>query len=328
MRAWHLQAFAISFLCFCFAGEALCEQSPEDRELIAEIKSRWKAQRENIRSVEFTLEVKETVGKGFFSAVAARFPGPPRDLPQAGAILPPEETVINTKRKVVIDGEKIYFDFSGPRYHIQEGYRECREKAVFNGKETRDLSETLKDKKHMQGSIHAGRHLMTTEDMTFLPLVFWLGSLWGDEEPFKIADTDKLESGSRDPLELLEVSDERGRRKMLLDPSRGYVVVRILWEHPTRPQQIEIAYDEPDPGVWRPLRWKFSQKWDQTGKVMEYELSDVKINSVVSPDVFEIDFPPGTLVIEVIDGKSKTSKVQPDGTREPVPRTRGSNQTL
>jgi hypothetical protein len=161
-----------------FSANLAIGQEPQD-DLAALVKAKWEERYGKIKSIEFTLEIKESVDKGFFSA----FPGPRLPGVVPGAVSPMEDAFHESKQRYVIDGQKLYTESSGPVYVMRErrgeGWRDRHEKQAFDGKETRVLNEYKVGEPKLQGWIHAGRQLMCTEGVDANPIKCWLGPLWG-----------------------------------------------------------------------------------------------------------------------------------------------------
>jgi hypothetical protein len=283
-------------------------------ELAELVKAKWEERYGKIKSVEFTLEIKESIEKGFFSS----FPG--RRLPgiTPGAVLPMEDAFHEANRRFVVDGEKLYTEFTGSRYHLGEGWRDVHERESFNGKETRNFHEYKVGETKLQGSIKAGRHLMSCEVVDANPIKCWLGPLWGSQIELNNIKSKDTADDEDAPDEIVET--EYGTNMTIsFDPTCDYMFAGMDHMRDGKGWALEVVNGIHDNKLWYPMYWKFVQDFNGVKRIHEFRLTNLKINPKVEPNQFEITFPVGTLVGDERKGNRERYIVKPDGSMEPLP---------
>jgi hypothetical protein len=281
-------------------------------ELAQLVKTKWEERYGKINSIEFTLEIKESIDKGFFSA----FPGPRLPGMVPGAVLPMQDAFHESKRRYVIDGQKLYTEFSGAVYVMEEGWCDRHEKQAFDGNETRELSEYKVGEVKLQGRIQAGRHLMGTETVDANPIKCWLGPLWGSQ--FDLENVKGVANLDAMPDEIVE-AQYQNKYKISFDPTCDYMLAGINAVRDGKGWTLEVVNGIHENTLWYPMYWKFVQDFNGVKRVHEFTLKNLKINPKVEPGQFDIKFPAGTYVLDYRQGDPVDSVVKPDGTMEPVP---------
>jgi hypothetical protein len=302
-------------------------QNPNE-DLTQFIKSKWQGRYGKIKSVEFTLEIKESIDKGFFSS----FPGPRLPGLMPGAVSPMADAFHESKQRYVIDGQKLCTESSGAVYVMREGlgegWRDRHEKQAFDGKETRVLNEYKVGEAKLQGWIHAGRQLMCTEGVDANPIKCWLGPLLGSQFDLENVkgvvnvDPDKL------PDEIVE-AQYQNKYKISFDSTCNYMLAGINAVRDGKGWTLEVVNGIHENTLWYPMYWKFVQDFNGVKRVHEFTLKNLKINPKVETSQFEITFPPGTSVLDYTQGAPVQSVVKPDGSLELLPlRTRKNARAL
>jgi hypothetical protein len=91
-------------------------------------------------------------------------------------------------------------------------------------------------------------------------------------------------------------------RKMFLSVDHGYAPVRWQWLHVsdgTVQAEVDVlALKEVSPGMWFPVKGTTGHVEDPTRNI--YEAKEVKLNQNLSKEHFDVEFPPGTAVIDEI----------------------------
>jgi hypothetical protein len=308
--------FALLVPFALFSNPAAGQESDED--LAKFVRSKWEERYGKIKSVEFTLKIKESIEKGFFSS----FPG--RRLPgiNPGAVLPMEDAFHEAKRRFVVDGEKLYTVFTGSRYHLGEGWRDVHERESFNGKETRSFHKYKVGETKLQGSIQAGRQLMCCESVDANPIKCWLGQLWGSQ--FDLENVKGVANADALPDKIVE-AQYQNKYKISFDPTCDYMLAGINAVRDGKGWTLEVVNGIHENTMWYPMYWKFVQDFNGVKRIHEYRLTNLRINPKVEVSQFQIKFPAGTYVTDERTGIPIRSVVKPDGSMEPLPSSKRKN---
>jgi hypothetical protein len=313
-----LTLFALLVPLALFSIPALGQESQDD--LAKFVRSKWEERYGKFNSIEFTLEIKESIDKGFFSS----FPGPRLPGVVPGAVLPMEDAFHEAKRRYVIDGEKLFTEFTGTNYHMGEGWKDIHEKRAFDGKETLDLNEYKVGEAKLQGSIQPGRQLMCCESVDANPIKCWLGPLWGSQIDLENVKGIVNADSNKSPDEIVEAEYQKNY-KISFDPTCDYMFAGIDAIRDGKGWTLEVVNGIHENKFWYPMYWKCVQDFGGVKRTHEFRLTNLKINPKVEASQFEIKFPAGTYVTDERTEVPVRSVVKPDGGLEPVPSSKRKN---
>ncbi|HZL89561.1 MAG TPA: hypothetical protein VFB96_14450 [Pirellulaceae bacterium] len=222
------------------------------------------------------------------------------------------------------------FSHRHPDVFVLDGEKWRHETQMFDGGEivsTFDGHQGMRMFERMQGSILANP---VNDDIRYVqlqPIVQWLRPLnpsfhgGVNLSDCELVATDETVNGK--PCLKLRAPPEAGGELVLflfVDPTRGFVVLRLLLElNGRRSTQIDITYAE-DPTVgWVPSVWESVRDNEQGALGSRYSstVAEYAINKPLSEKLFVIDFPPGALVV---DGPSNlTYRIGSEGERLLIP---------
>lgn len=319
------------------SGDRLRDQTAEDIDaaVISTVLANWHRRAAELKSLQFELEIIETADEASIKALdqdreRMRSLQPRQNQP---TVPPPDATpakdgdnlpVVQNKRvaraKFAWDGAKIMFEIDGPIFHLgQNKYVPRQEKTAYNGNETRSI-KSRPDSDTVQGTIWEGKHETFFDLVRYVPLHWWIGGIWHDRQavasPFTLADYPR---NSHDPIALIKKS---GGLEIWVDPSRDYIVTRIVNDRPVakRHVEIDVSYQPHDDVGWVIDRWHVVLTSGGGKEVTTCQLSDVKVNQTIDPTVFEIDFPRGATVIDARQEGEPIYRVDDDGELVPLER--------
>jgi hypothetical protein len=286
----------------------------------------WQARQDRLKSAHFKWKEKTTQTKGCISETwkLLQRDGPVTD------VVPPQDTTFTSTCSVSFDGNKLRYACDHFIWSKKtKAYEPQSYLAVFNGETCKVLRSygpnhestwpqgTIRaEKKHVDANVHLLQPvIMTCRGMTS-------GMRGCDLNEFALTGRKVIinshlcwELQYRLPSAHLEV-------QLYVDPERDFVILRYLTlVKGIVKRKIDVRFETTPQKEWLPKEWTIISNVPN-GTLEESFQSSVtyyEVNPVVSPNEFELEFPPGTLVH---DSKNKQDWiVKSDGAgRRLIPR--------
>jgi hypothetical protein len=315
-RALHLVLIGTAAV---FAGTPARGQAPINLETISKA---WQARQDRIKSGHFAWVERKTIVAGFLSNMQAYDPTL-RAEPGATArsVIPPQDVTFDVSSLFLLDGEKTYFSNDDRGWSPKEqAYVQSPNIIAYNGKTgTWFHPAGFPTGPWPQAVIKANNevkmHNVLPFLMAFRPLVANLRFF--DLETFGSTGQTALIGGHA----CSELRYDRGTfiRRVWVDPSREYVIARILDTGQEQIQnKIDIQYRKDPMYGWVPETWDIVT-FLPPGKLaitIRASVNKCEINANVPAKEFDIEFPVGTRVLDLTDPKGETNYILKEGGRK------------
>jgi hypothetical protein len=306
-------------------GTALCAQQPITRETV--IKA-WKDRQENVRTVRLAWTERTTIPRGYVSETnKGESPHRLKDLGlEPGEVVPPTDVTFDAASSVSMDGEKVrlYRDdhqWSG----AAKAYTSCPVVSVFDGKSGRDFWSKGRGGQfsYPLGNIKGGPALyidgpyLNAVGLAYRPFSFRVFIA----KPDSLTLTGrKSVLGGKQCLELELAPGGEAVQRLWVDPTRDYAIVRSFLVVRGRViTRMDIRYVN-EPKEIRLDGWDSSQ-FGTDGKLEKAQrvrVTNCEINPPIESSEFDIDFPPGTKVIDQTTPIAPTYYIVRDGGRKRI----------
>jgi hypothetical protein len=247
------------------------------------------------------------------------------DVPKPKSLSLEKEVTLQSTNRLLIDGQKVRFENNRPRWLIPERCLLRRSSVgYYNGSIAKDFYPKGKSVEgQAEGQIYSGAKLWGVNDpvlsplsLTFRPFTRHLSEKWLEE--MKPSGTSLLIEGASCVEYVTKYAG--GTHFYWLDPSKEYVLRRLRKEYKNWPSaQYDISYGQHSIIGWAPTSW-MCNVYGSDGRLLvstKVEVLEMRVNEPVSPDQFEFDYPPGTIVTDNRD-KSRCFRVQADGSMREV----------
>ncbi|MBY0514780.1 MAG: hypothetical protein K2P78_12805 [Gemmataceae bacterium] len=282
---------ACAVLALAPVGDA---QAQSSEQLLQEVKAGWQARQDAIKSARFTWGQKTLHAKGCWS----------QDPP-----LPPTDVIDDGSGSLLVAGERIRLETRALIWHQPAGEFFPRHRQVaFDGEKHVALDGPGVLRWHQATVNNKSRPKPDIQSLELWPLRValrpnWSSKVFGTEILGPFASARRVVLESRTFIELTKGRAEvQGEARMWVDPVRGYGVVRydsylrdgsLYYRIDIRPGQRT--------GQWLPETWKV-QLFRDKGKLdrsSDVTLRECELNPELPDEVFRIDFPVGTIVVDM-----------------------------
>jgi hypothetical protein len=260
-------------------------------------------------TLDLQYEITQTIAPGAWSTVSV--------LPRGSRVSGPDkETMLRATNRVILDGKNVRYDDNLPLPREPEG-----EFATRMYLTTGSRGVILCVPQQAPGKQH--RPWGTVQHQ--------FGDAWFLPAPVSIAfrDTELTwcqTTGARADIGGVFCYELRTKRsapdssgvQYWVDPGKGYTVRRRRAANEDGTvSQLEVRYEPNARCGWRPMSWQ-SRIYAADGHVLSSVSAHVlsaRVNETVSPDLFQVRFPPGTLVEDTrsLGGPPRTYEIQADG---------------
>lgn len=273
----------------------------------------WRARQQRIKTARVKVKVSRTMSAGYLNNVTEL-------VTRKEGMVRNEALTYEAIEELVYDGLRMKHTYNGPLWSIDEGKLENHSSvSAFNGKELRTFQRIDQAKQPLQGFIENEQQLDIQSYRHFAPL-FWL---------LQPMNTMLGRSARSDFILEAPVPDRRAdefvfvNEELLLKISVGeapfYVIKncsRLLEENDG--WQIDVDY-RTDPEFGRlPRSWKVVSLADGGKDTMDCEVLTVDLNQEIDPATFNVEFPPGTVVLDRRQPGTRVVKAREDGVLEPL----------
>lgn len=273
---------------------------------IKSIEAAWKARQDKIKSVRAAWSEKHVLSAGYLSYIENKFALLSQGDAGKSRVSPPKETAITIEGGLVFDQK---------RYHIKTGVAAWAAKTnqlyvdkyqmvfqnglqkTLNGVTHPDFFPAGGQGKGSQGVLGVSRPQLRPILIAFAPV----------HPSLRVVNLGEYQLSAQRPVinKIVCVRLTRPRLRatspfseLILDPAKGYNVVRQEIQTKMIYQRIDISYRN-DNGHWVPQEWTIVTQ-HEAKKSHQLLISGVmttcKINAIVTAKEFSLDFPPGTVV--------------------------------
>jgi len=221
--------------------------------------------------------------------------------------LPPKTTEVDASFMLCADGEKMKEISDAMEITEKQEMKRQSETTVFNGEVNKSFRPTqihdypqgfIGDEKYLPGlNVYNLRPVL----VPFRPFRY---QKWG-----YFTETDLLNnyanvaSASIGEHKCTVLRDTRSSHsiyeELWLDPDRGYIPLReVVFSRGKAILQIDWDEYKREGTIWVPVGWKIQQLSGGVKKTLLGKVLEFSVNQPIPPEEFEIDFPPGTWVID------------------------------
>lgn len=285
---------------------------------IEKIKSAWLAREERIRSFDISWTESRVSMRSSVASPLDPFAAPMPDGPKNKH----EHTY---KRRLVMDGGSYRFQDEAPLFYSDAaGYFPRKSLDVFNGKDAKHLFKPRPGGFQFQGDVmDPDRARDSLKSMIGLQPFAHYRPSWS---VMKLLNTGTFETNAgkmnNRPCHVLR--QERGDHvnSYWIDPSADFSIVQVdgLFKG-KRITQHTCNYERHDEFGYVLKSWERVDT-NEAGELensVKAEVTDSKLNAKISEAEFVLNFPPGTLIQNVIDPEKPAYQiVRPDGTTRDV----------
>jgi hypothetical protein len=299
----------------------VCGQGPVSIEPISKA---WQARQDRVTSGRFAWVERKTIVAGYYSTFLAQLPSHPDGTGVSpGEVVPPQDLTFDVSALLVFDGEKTRFSNDDREWSPKEhAYVPTPNTMAFNGKKGTWLHTVgspltpwpqASIKPNNWNKVDNVLPLM----MAFRPFVATLRFF--DLETFVSTGQTALVGGSTCP----ELRFQKGDfiRRIWVDPSREYLIVRVLdtvMEQIVK--KIDIHYRNDRTYGWVPETWE-NVTLEPAGKLaitIRASVNKCEMNVPFSAKEFEIEFPLGTRVVDMTDPTAEVNYIVKEGDRKRI----------
>ena len=265
--------------------------------------------KEKYRTVEIHLNVDTLRSKGSLNNAW--------DYDPRRGDFPSSDTHYRSLRTIYLGGENVRLNVVGEEPHATVGGTVEHDDTLVK---TKTGVRTLRQATDLPTGAYQGG---ITKDHLELRVLLYQPLLWffGRAMPFDGYGVDPSgQSINGRPVVVLRNQAEH--ETLYLDADHGYVVVRFesVWRNQER--VLDVSYGANADGVYLPVRWNLVSKSRRDGTLIyESSVAVVKslLNPALAPDLFELPFPVGTLVVEdKEEGGELHYRLLPDGGKEVI----------
>jgi hypothetical protein len=274
---------------------------------------------ESIKALDIRFSLTEVVAKGSQTAPGILKPKSP---------VPDRETTLKSENRLVFDGERIRIEYNHPQWSMPDGKLETAScVGVFDGSVAKDFyPKGVSGEWQPQGYIQRGAELWFLRQIHILPITLavrpatmhlcgnWLKEIEPTGRQLPI-------DGARCAEYIVKSPNPRWQSSYWVDAGKDYVVRRVRWERQGKlDSQLDIYYREHKDPVWLPRAWVLN-RYAPEGTLLssaKAEVVEVQSNAPIPAQQFELQFLPGTLVVDKRQTPHKDYRVQPDGSMREV----------
>lgn len=285
---------------------------------IASIKDAWQKREQQVESVRLYWTEEQVDAKGSLSEVW-RLTNPQRKDDRA---IPPADTAITNTCKLVIAGHKIRFEYTTQEWSSTTGrYEPTQYKCATDGTTCKVLRVYGENhpKPWPQGHIRAdGTHL----DVATARLHPALLAFRPTTKELRPHDIDRYESTGQQAAihgeDCFELRERRAQidvdKRLWISPEHFLVVRYLRTQNDHLYSKIDIKYSKTKDHHWFPTRWDIvlNKANGELKRAYGAVVSECEFNSAVAEKEFDLEFPPGTRVVD--DRRNEDYIVRPDGT--------------
>jgi hypothetical protein len=309
--AWWIAALTAAWI----GGEAGFALAQGSGVKLEDVLRATRERQERVHSLHFRWKMLTTYGKGSQTL-------PPPFNP-TGELTPPHDVTYESASELWLDGEKM-------RY-LQDLYQWSKEKqtmlpwpmvGVNDGKTTKELQERgREDKNFPLGWVRAEKRYWMTMSVEGYPLFMTFRAC---EQRLAVNDISQMVlTGRQAPIDghlccelQLKHPGTSTLDHLWVDPSRDFVITRYLQtDNGKFISQTDVRFVEDPEAGWVPSAWDVVARFPD-GKLQlseEAQVLEHQINPALDADLFDIDFPRGTVVND--EPAKKLYIIKPDGSQ-------------
>jgi hypothetical protein len=274
------------------AGPTLANEAEEVS--ITVIEKAWKERQDRVKSGVFTWTETRFQTKGSLSALMGQRGNP------KGKVIPPTDFSFEVPSQLSVDGEKLRYEYEDRQWsEDKDDFVPSAYVSAFNGDAGKFLYPNgLTTGRPPQAGIRPERHLPFADSAELRPL---LTAFRGLIPGMRYIDIQEMAIPGRraviDGVSCIELELQPNR--LWVDPTRDFVVSRFTLGEGKPTYQITVRYDRDTSGVWVPDSWEIIN-YPPGGSLMttQAKMKEYKINPSLNPKEFDLEFPPGTMVID------------------------------
>jgi hypothetical protein len=283
---------------------------------ITEVVKAWTARQDRVQSLRFNWTDSITLPKGRISRNR-----PPGGVEIQGEI-PPHDLVFDSPRSLAVDGPRSRYRYVMKHWSGRKNlaYSESAD-TTFDGTEYKTAATYDPPVVTNDGGVQRAKAHPDLSTLSVRPVVV---ALRGVSPLYRVYDVAAFEPTGRTVTvggvrcaELVLESRASGSRSVLLvDPARGYVVVRAASHDQGRlDYQLDVAYAHDPAAGWVPTRWEYTA-YDPGGRVYtagRCVVTRYEVNVPLTDDDLTLSAAPGTFVVDATGSRQVKYVVQPDG---------------
>jgi hypothetical protein len=230
---------------------------------------------------------------------------------------------------LMIQGPNIRYEFDGqqPRVELVGELKNHHRLSTFDGTTSKAMSYPNEYVKYPMGHVFAEKHSEAVTNINTAPIRWHVSPLdkrvaGFHAEALSVAPHTETLDGQT--LLVLPFADPQSddQKAFWVDPSRDFVIVRYVTIRKGKlASQTDIEY-EPDSLIgWRPVRWNRFRPAGDGGPpitVVSTTVTDFEVNAKLPPDVFTLEFLPGTRVYDESQGGQAEYLVTADNQRRDI----------
>jgi hypothetical protein len=273
---------------------------------------------DKVRSLHFRWTQHQTDAKG------SRTLPPPLSPP--GEVIPPRDVTYDVHPEVWIDGSKMRFAYENHQWFKEEqAMLPCPYVGTFDGKLLKTLDANGgSGKPYPVGSIQAEQRHFDVGSVHLMPLLMTFRAADPNMRPFDISQM--TTTGKQAPIDgrlcrelQLELPATAVVYHLWVDPSRDFVICRYTQTNNRKlVYQVNVRFtDDPQAG-WAPSAWDVVSQFPDGALEMSSreEVDEHEINPSISADQFDIVFPPGTALSDLVAKRNYI--IKPDGSERTI----------
>ncbi|HXG09833.1 MAG TPA: hypothetical protein VNK04_08600 [Gemmataceae bacterium] len=318
MRATVLAFTMVPLILILIASDVAGHPGAEDAPGIAAARVR----QESVKTVDIKLKLTEVYARGGVSE--AEPPGPYKPK----VAVPDKETTLESVNRLVLAGTKIRFEENRPSFRLPDGELIHRSRlSVSNGSRAKGFypKSFFGNRDHGTGVILKDARQDDVRSYILTPLTMTFRGLDPAISPYPV--NMMKPTGLTLPIEGVKYEEysyklsDKWTITCWLNPDQDYVIRRIrLLANNSLSEQFDIQYHRDENVGWVPDSW-VRNKYAPNGAVLvtsKVNILEMRFNAPQPDELFDIQFPTGSEVIDHRDGK--LYKVQPDGTMRELSR--------
>lgn len=286
----------------------------------------WKARQDKAVTAHFEMSVESTIPKGS-STLRVQAAGFAPKAAAGGEVEPPQDTIVKGTSSLSLSGSKMRYSYDVPQW--DRGHNELHEvhyADTFDGRLFKSLRNPSEPNKanYPAGHVEKAEGTHSVTQLAIIPLIW---ALRGDHKQFfhNLAQFDvtgrKVAISDQSCLELVRRTQPGGNKRevMYVDPMRDYVVARMAIMVEDKPtMQVDVAYS-PDKAVgWIPHSWEYTIRLSSNNSLLEAQrrtVTSYEIGGPIDDSEFDLQFPPGTRVMDRSEGGNVQYVIREDSSK-------------
>jgi len=308
------RSFVLLFcLAFNFTPDTIA-RSEEQSEIVNAIFSAWEAREARISSAEISFDTNWNASASYYSdgysgTQNERFPVP-------------KDMDYEAKEELLYDGIRIKYAYIGPVLNIDSGeLRQHKDVFSYNGTDRRAFKQVAVNNEPLQGYISDDPQLRVETLRRFNPIFWYLRpakSILNRVKYLSIVPHGDQESDS--DKDIVVLANAKGSRRYWVNTSKDCNIVRLerVSLSGELEWQIDVEYISHKEFGWIPDAWSDTSLSKTGHRIVKSRTTQIQVNHDIEPLMFDISFPPDTLVLNTAGGANRAFRVSESGVLVPL----------